>query len=110
MLNSAYAAPVNTPSVNNFERFKSPEVDAALADLAKATTESEQQAATHVLENVMYDQVPIVLMYYGGSWGLFQTSHFTGWPSDSDPYSLPTPYNYAMLLDRDPPEEGLTGA
>ena len=30
----------------------------------------------------MYDQVPIVLMYYGGSWGLFPTKNFTGWPSD----------------------------
>jgi peptide/nickel transport system substrate-binding protein len=97
-LNSAYAAPINTPTVNNFERFKSPEVDQALATLAGATSESEQQQATYTLEHVMYDQVPIVLMYYGGSWGLFQTSHFTGWPSDSDPYSLPTPYNNAMLL------------
>jgi peptide/nickel transport system substrate-binding protein len=97
-LNSAYAAPINTPTVNNFERFKSPEVDRALATLASATSQSEQQQATYTLENVMYDQVPIVLMYYGGSWGLFQTSHFTGWPSDSDPYSLPTPYNNAMLL------------
>jgi len=97
-LNSAYAAPINTPSVNNFERFKSPQVDAALSTLAGATSQGEQEAATHALEQVMYDQVPIVLMYYGGSWGLFQTSHFTGWPSDSDPYSLPTPYNNAMLL------------
>jgi peptide/nickel transport system substrate-binding protein len=97
-LNSAYAAPVNTPSVNNFERFQSPEVDAALATLARSTSEAEQKAATYALEKVMYDQVPIVLMYYGGSWGLFNTSHFTGWPSDNDPYTLPTPYNYNMLL------------
>ena len=46
-LNSAYAAPVNTPSVNNFERFKDPQMDQALLSLAKATTEPEQQAATH---------------------------------------------------------------
>lgn len=97
-LNSAYASPINTPSVNNFERYKNPQVDAALATLAKATSEVEQQTATHALEQIMYTQVPIVLMYYGGSWGLFQTSHFTGWPSDNDPYSLPTPYNNAMLL------------
>jgi peptide/nickel transport system substrate-binding protein len=97
-LNSAYAAPVNTSTVNNFERFKSPQVDQALATLARATTEAQQKQATYALEQVMYTQVPIVLMYYGGSWGLFQTSHFTGWPSDSDPYTLPTPYNYNMLL------------
>ena len=41
--------------------------------------------------------VPIVLLYYGGSWGLFSTKHFTGWPSASDPYTLPTNYNYSLL-------------
>lgn len=97
-LNSAYAAPINTATVNNFERFKSPQVDQALAKLASATGEAQQKQATNTLEQVMYNQVPIVLMYYGGSWGLFQTSHFKGWPSQSDPYSLPTPYNNAMLL------------
>ena len=45
----------------------------------------------------MYKQVPIVLMYYGGSWGLFSTKNFTGWPSQSNPYMLPTTYNNAML-------------
>jgi peptide/nickel transport system substrate-binding protein len=97
-LNSAYAAPINTATANNFERFKSPQVDQALAALARATSEDQQKQATYTLEQVMYSQVPIVLMYYGGSWGLFQTSHFKGWPSQSDPYSLPTPYNNAMLL------------
>ncbi|MGI8701365.1 MAG: ABC transporter substrate-binding protein [Nocardioidaceae bacterium] len=97
-LNSAYAAPVNTPTVNNFERFKSPTVDQALATLARATQEAEQKQATYKLQQVMYTQVPIVPMYYGGSWGLFSTAHFTGWPSENDAYSLPTPYNNAMLL------------
>jgi peptide/nickel transport system substrate-binding protein len=45
----------------------------------------------------MYNNVPIVLMYYGGSWGLFSTKNFTGWPSQSDPYTLPTSYNNAIL-------------
>jgi peptide/nickel transport system substrate-binding protein len=53
--------------------------------------------ATAQLESIMYSQVPVVLMYYGGSWGLFSTKHFTGWPSASDPYTLPTPYNNALL-------------
>jgi peptide/nickel transport system substrate-binding protein len=97
-LNSAFAAPVGTATGNNFERYKSPAADQALATLAGATDKATQLKETQKLEQIMYNQVPIVLMYYGGSWGLFQTSHFTGWPSDSDPYSLPTPYNNAMLL------------
>ena len=97
-LNSKYAAPIDTATVNNFERFKSPQVDQDLAQLAAATSPSAQKQATYKLEQTMYSQVPIVLMYYGGSWGLFSTKNFTGWPSRSDPYMLPTTYNNAMLV------------
>jgi peptide/nickel transport system substrate-binding protein len=96
-LNASYAAPVHTPTANNFERFKDPAVNQALATLASATGRSAQQQATYKLERIMYNTVPIVLLYYGGSWGLFSTRHFTGWPSASDPYTLPTDYNYSLL-------------
>jgi peptide/nickel transport system substrate-binding protein len=96
-LSSSFATPVNTPTANNFERFKDASVDQALATLASATDSSAQQQATYKLEQVMYKAVPIVLMYYGGSWGLFSTKHFTGWPSATNPYTLPTSYNNSLL-------------
>jgi peptide/nickel transport system substrate-binding protein len=96
-LNSTYAAPVNTPTANNFERFSNPSVDQDLSVLASATSPAAEQQATDQLEMAMYNTVPIVLLYYGGSWGLFSTKHFTGWPSASDPYTLPTNYNNALL-------------
>ena len=46
----------------------------------------------------MYTQQPIILLYYGGSWGLFSTKNFTGWPSATNTYMLPTTYNNAMLV------------
>jgi peptide/nickel transport system substrate-binding protein len=96
-LNSAFAAPIGTATANNFERFKNPQVDSALAKLAASTSHATQLKETQKLEQIMYNQVPIVLMYYGGSWGLFSTKNFTGWPSESDPYTLPTSYNNAIL-------------
>lgn len=96
-LNSSFAKPVNTPSANNFERFKDPTVDQALATLASATDEAAQTQATYALERVMYNSVPVVLMYYGGSWGLFSTKRFKGWPSADDAYTLPTNYDYGLL-------------
>ncbi len=97
-LNSSFAAPIKTPTVNNFQRFKDPSVDQSLAALAAATDMTAQTSAAHKLEQVMFTQVPVILMYYGGSWGLFRTNHFTGWPSASDPYTLPTTYNTAVLV------------
>jgi peptide/nickel transport system substrate-binding protein len=96
-LNSTYAAPINTPTANNFERFKNPSVNQDLATLASSTSAAAQQQATDKLEQLMYNTVPIVLLYYGGSWGLFSTKNFTGWPSASDPYTLPTNYTNALL-------------
>jgi len=97
-LSSSFAAPVGTATANNFERFKDPAVDSALSTLAAATDESAQKQATSQLEQIIYNQVPVVLMYYGGSWGLFSTKNFTGWPSAKDPYTLPTSYNNAVLV------------
>ncbi|MDT4957088.1 MAG: peptide/nickel transport system substrate-binding protein [Pseudonocardiales bacterium] len=97
-LNSSFATPVGTTTSNNFQRFKDPTVDSALSTLAAATDETAQQQATKTLEQVMYTKLPVVLMYYGGSWGLFSTKNFTGWPSADDPYTLPTSYNNAVLV------------
>jgi peptide/nickel transport system substrate-binding protein len=96
-LSSTFATPVNTPTANNFERFKDPSVDQALATLASATDPAAQMQSTYTLEQVMFNKVPILLMYYGGSWGLFSTKRFTGWPSAADPYTLPTSYNNSLL-------------
>ena len=96
-LNSSFATPVHTPTVNNFERFKNAQVNQALATLAAATSKPAQQQATNKLESMMYNNVPVVLLYYGGSWGLFSTKHFTGWPSATNPYTLPTNYNNSLL-------------
>ena len=96
-LNSSFAAPTGKLTANNFQRFKSPAVDQSLAALASATDESAQKQATTQLEQAMYNQTPIVLLYYGGSWGLFSTKSFTGWPSATDPYTLPTNYNNSLL-------------
>jgi peptide/nickel transport system substrate-binding protein len=96
-LSSSFATPVNTPTANNFERFKDSSVDQALSTLASATDSSAQMQATYTLEQVMYNKIPIVLMYYGGSWGLFSTKRFIGWPSAANPYTLPTSYNNSLL-------------
>lgn len=96
-LNGAFAAPIKTPTVNNFERFQSRSVNQDLAALARATTKKEQLKATYALEQVMYKQVPIVEMYYGGMWGLFSTRRWVGWPSAKNPYTLPATWNSDLL-------------
>jgi peptide/nickel transport system substrate-binding protein len=95
-LNSKLTAKIGTATTNNFERFSDPTADQALATLAAATDAAAQKKATNTLQQIMFNQAPVVLMYYGGSWGLFTTKAYTGWPSKDDPYTLPTPYNNSL--------------
>lgn len=97
-LNAEYATPINKPTAQNFERYKNPTVQKQLAALAASTSFDDQKKHVVALQRIMIDQVPIVMLYYGGSWGLFSTRNFTGWPSAKDPYTLPTSYNNAALL------------
>ena len=98
-LNSKYATPINTPTVNNFERFKNPTVDQALSQLAAATDTGAQTAgdtqagAGHVQPGAGR---PACTTAAAGACSRRRTSP-AGRPPD-DPYMLPTTYNNAMLV------------
>ncbi|MHB8189400.1 MAG: ABC transporter substrate-binding protein [Ferrimicrobium sp.] len=96
-LNSSFAAPIKSNAVSNWERFSSPAVDAELSKLAAATTNSAMIKATYPLQELMFKQVPFIDLYYGGMWGMFTTKHWVGWPSASNPYTLPANWNYDLL-------------
>jgi peptide/nickel transport system substrate-binding protein len=98
LLNSDFATPVGETTAANFERFSDPAVDQLLDDW-KATTDPEQQKQyAYQLQNVVYDQLPVIGLYYGGLWGLFNDSKFTGWPTAENPYMAPQNYDQAPLL------------
>ena len=98
LLNSQFATPVGTATTANFERFKDPKVDALLTQLQAATQQSDQKKIVDQLQEVVYNQVPAIGLFYGGLWGLFSTKHFTGWPSASDPYAPPSTWTETPLL------------
>ncbi len=95
-LNAKYA--IKGATTENFERYKNPAVQTQLTKLAASTATAAQRKAVDALQKIMVTQVPIVLLYYGGSWGIFSTRSYTGWPSARDPYALPTSYNDQILL------------
>ncbi|WP_314686897.1 ABC transporter substrate-binding protein [uncultured Bifidobacterium sp.] len=98
LLNSDFAVPVGQSTTANFQRYKNSKTDALLAELKSATTETEQKKIVDQLQKVVYDQVPVIGMFYGGLWGLFSTKNFTGWPSASNPYAPPSTWTQTSLL------------
>ena len=98
LLNSSFATPVGTATSANFERYKDASTDALLTQLKAATSTADQQKIVDQLQQVVYNQVPVIGLFYGGLWGLFSTKQFTNWPSASNPYAPPSTWTETPLL------------
>lgn len=98
LMSSEFVKPVGTSASGNFERFSDPQADSLLQQLRSATSTSDQKKYIDQLQEVMYNKVPVISMFYGGLWGLFSDKSFTGWPSESDPYATPATWTENSLL------------
>jgi len=94
MLNSVNTAPVGQNASSNFERWNDPTTDQLLNQIATTTDASVQQQAYNGLQKIMVEQLPTIPLVFGATWNEYSTADFTGWPSASNPYASPAPFNY----------------
>jgi peptide/nickel transport system substrate-binding protein len=87
-LNSAQAT---SNAAGDFERLKDPSVDAMLGKLAADASTSAQAADLAPIEQYVAQNLPIIPTVYGVAFDEYNTSHFTGWPSPSQPYESGSP-------------------
>ncbi|MGF6823174.1 peptide/nickel transport system substrate-binding protein [Microbacterium sp. ZKA21] len=97
LLSSDFYVPAGETTSNNFQRYRSDEADALLAEFRSTVDPVRQDEIVRELQNIVYDELPVIGLYYGGIWGLFSDAKFTGWPSEEDPYMIPQNYDSAPL-------------
>jgi peptide/nickel transport system substrate-binding protein len=93
-LNSANATAIGTEGGTNFGRYKDPATDSLLNQYISATTPAQQQSLLNQLQMVMVTQAPIIPVLEAVDWFQYDSSKFTGWPTQSDPYAQPAIYAY----------------
>lgn len=98
LMGSEFNQPVGQTATANFERYSSPEADAALAALKVAVDTDAQKASAYELQQIMTKDMPVLPLFYGGLWGLFSEAHFTNWPSADNPYATPATWGSNPLL------------
>lgn len=98
LLSSDFYQPVGKSTVNNYERYRNADTQKLLDEYKATTDTAKQQEILDQLQEVVYNDLPVIGMYYGGLWGLFNTGKFVGWPSAKDPYMAPQNYDSAPLL------------
>ena len=85
--------PIGEAASTNWHRFASPEADALLREFEETTDETEQRRVIDRLQKLFAESAPVIPLFPNPSWGAYNTTRFTGFPSKDDPYAKLTPNN-----------------
>ena len=70
----------------NYERFNNPTITADLAKLNGDQTIAEQTADLTPIEQYVADNLPVIATTTSAEWCEYTSKHFTGWPTQANPY------------------------
>jgi peptide/nickel transport system substrate-binding protein len=91
MMGSATVVPWGQFTMVNFAHYGSPAADALLEQMASTTDQAAQIAACQQLQQVFADEAPVIPLWNGLDWAIFNNANFTGFPSQENNYSLAFP-------------------
>ena len=94
VLFSGNTAPIGQSASSNYGRWRDPTTDKLLNEFAATTSVAQQHAILDKLQGIMLDQVPVIPVTEGVAWYQYSTQRFTGWPTPSNPYAVPAPWQW----------------
>ena len=83
---------------SNLTKDDNPERDALIEKLKTAKSKDEQKEIVSEIEVYYAKNVPHIPLYYNGNWFVYNTSRFTGWATEDDPYCDPALANFSNRL------------
>jgi peptide/nickel transport system substrate-binding protein len=75
----------------DYEGLKDSAIDADLSKLAGASTVAEQTADLAPIESYVATNLPVIPVTTASEWFEYNSQHFVGWPTQSDPYETGQP-------------------
>lgn len=84
---TATSAPIGEEAVANWVRWEDPATDELLNQFLTAETEESQKEIVNQLQQIVYDQLPAIALWYGAIWFEYRTENAVGWPNADDPYA-----------------------
>ena len=92
-LDSQTTADIGQTAGGDYERYKNPSVDKMFDDFAATTDAAKQHQLMGQIEGAMLEDVPVIPVTEGVAWYEYSTKSIGGWPTQSDPFSAPAPWN-----------------
>jgi peptide/nickel transport system substrate-binding protein len=85
-LDDTITAAIGKNATGDFERFYSPQAESYLKQFASTNDTTTQTNDVVGMEQIIATQLPVIPLLFGVAWFEYNSSHFTGWPSQSNPY------------------------
>jgi peptide/nickel transport system substrate-binding protein len=95
-----------TSGGQNWGHYHNATLDGLLSQYEKTADPNQQKTLINQMEDLFYQQMPLVPLLTAANWFEYSTKHYTGWPTQDNPYALgPTydaPGNEAIVLHLQP--------
>ncbi|HEV2528549.1 MAG TPA: ABC transporter substrate-binding protein [Thermomicrobiales bacterium] len=89
---------VGTNSGENWHRYANDEADALLDEFAATNDPAEQQRISGELQRVYSENAPAAPLFPGPQWYEYNATRFEGWPTEENPYAVPSTYSPERLV------------
>jgi len=96
MMSPSTVKPIGETAANNWHRFGLPEAATILSELARST--GDELALFEQLQLLFAEHAPALPLFPGPLWGEFNSSRFTGFPSQDNPYAPLSPHRDPQSL------------
>jgi peptide/nickel transport system substrate-binding protein len=94
LMSSATVDPIGDASMGNWHRYGSAAADSVLAAFERATDPTRQRELAREMQRIFVAEAPAIPLYPNPSWAEYNTTRFTGFPSEADPYADPSPNKF----------------
>ncbi|HEX7734724.1 MAG TPA: ABC transporter substrate-binding protein, partial [Ktedonobacteraceae bacterium] len=82
-----------TSGAQNWGHYHNAQFDSLLKQYATTSDKTQQTTLINQMEDLFYQQMPVVPLLNAANWFEYSTKHFTGWPDAQHPYALGPTYD-----------------
>jgi peptide/nickel transport system substrate-binding protein len=94
ILDSRNTAPIGQNATTNYERYKSPTVDALFDKYTSVTDSASQHDIINQIEEAVLRDVPVIPVTGGVDWYQYDTTKIDGWITKENPYAQPAAFAF----------------
>lgn len=77
----------------NWGHYHNAQMDSLLKQYASSADSNQQTQLVYQMEDLFYQQLPVIPLLNAANWFEYSTQHYTGWPDQQNPYALGPTYD-----------------